>query len=275
MSILERMVSTDKRYKSDNFPSLRCAVLRGEHLYQVRLYNERASFQSAQSGVLRMRMLLGFIEARAVVIDAVIKTEGTLHYLSVLCASAAVPLLFSRIMNRTAPGAVIEEIDRRNAEDCIASRAVRDSLPASIPFAAPVRTVNESRRALLSLLLEYRALLAEYGLSGPVRGELARSRNGEAMNLCTFLIFEHNGSVCGIPDFQVAGIVPGANGSYLLDISLQFGTRIIICDDLLCMKEIDILRCEVSEKRERGYYRASVPATGGPFSFTLIVPSFL
>lgn len=268
------MVSTEKRYAHDNLSALRGATLRGEYLYHVRLYSERAQFQSEAAGVLRVRMLLGFIEARSVVIDAMIKTEGTLHYLSVVCSSWADPASFSRIMKLTASQAVIEEIDKKNAEAWICARATRAEPWGGIPFAGAVRTVNESRRILISLLLEYRALLAEYFSVLPSEHGVSRSRDGNALAV-SFLLFEQNGSLCGVPDFQTAGVSGGSNGSCIIQLQRDFGQRLLVCDDLICMKELRVTDIAFTSKRARGYYSVEAPTAGGPFGFTLVVPSFL
>lgn len=274
MSILESMVSTQKRYISDNFPILQNANLRGENLYHLRLYAERAAFQSQESGLLRMQVLLGFIEARSAVIDAVIKSEGTLHYLSVICSSMATPHDFSQIVKRTIPRAIIEQMDKKSAEECISSRAVRDEVWNVIPHANSIRTVNESRRILLALLLEYRSLLAEYNTVIPAHQNLRRTYSSPDFSI-PFLIFEQNGSICGIPEFQIEHISPGGNGSHILQLHHSYGHRMIIANDLLCMKEIDIVTCAFLDKIRKGYYHVSTTVTGGKFDFTLLVPSFL
>ncbi len=268
------MVSTEKCYTSDNFPALHQAVLREENLYQVRLYCERAQFLSSESGVLRMRVLLGFIEARATVIDAVIKTDGQLHYLSVICASGARPILFSRIMKRIAPFAIIEEIQRNHAEERVATRAVREEAWGGIPFGKEVHSLNESKRFLYTLLLEYRALLtecAEVMRQAPSLNGTQRP-SGYVVQL---LIFESGGCVCGIPDFQVEHITGGANGSHIIQLAGSYGKRVIIADELVCYKEIDIVDAKFTEKAQKGYYRVSTRVSGGEFSFAMVVPSFI
>ena len=92
------MVSTHKCYRTDNFPVLRHCANRGESLYHVRLYADRGGFLTPRFGVMRMKVLLGFIESKTTVIDAVIKTDENLDYLSVICSSPAKPLLFSRVI---------------------------------------------------------------------------------------------------------------------------------------------------------------------------------
>jgi hypothetical protein len=274
MSILEEMVSTEKRYTSDNFHALKNASLRGEYLYRIRLYVERPGFQSEETGLLRMRMLLGFIEARAVVIDAIIRTEGALHYLSVLCSSMAAPETFSRIMKKTVPQAIIEETEEKSAEEWVASRSVRSGVWNSIPFGGAVRVVNESRRILVALLLEYRALLAECNALVPVPAGADCGRASSAL-MVQFLLFEQDGALCGLPDFQIAGISNGANRSHIIQLQQDFGQRLMVCDELICMKELGITDLVFAERKRRGFYGVSAPATGGRFSFTLVVPSFL
>jgi len=266
------MVSTENCYKSDNFPVLRQAVLREEYLYQVRLYVERAAFLSSDAGNLRMRVLLGLIEAKATVIDAVIKVDGQLHYLSVLCASSAAPLVFSGIMKRIAPHAIIEEILHKNAEERIATRAVRAEAWNAIPNATAAIGVQESRKILYTLLLEYRALLSEYA---SIMNQQMTSACRASGCFVQILIFEQNGSICGIPDFQIEQITPGSNGSQLMQLSCGYGNRVLVCDDLICYKEIDIVETRFVSKTTRGFYQTSVQTADGPFSFNLVVPSFL
>ena len=263
-----------KRYKSDNFPVLHNANIRGEYFYQVRLYIERALFVSAESGILRMQVLLGLLEARVTVIDAVIKTDGNLHYLSIICSSAACPPVFSQLVRRTVPRAIIEEIDRYHAQDCLSSGAVHDEVFSSIPFARTIRTVHDSRKLLLSLLLEYRALLSDFNTAFP--GEVSRQRDSPSLeSSLPFLIFEQDGTICGIPEFQIEAISPGGNGSHILQLHRTYGSRVVVCNDLLCSKEIDVVDCTFKNKKSSGYYQISTMTTGGNFDFTLVIPAFL
>lgn len=277
MSILEPMVSTEKLYKTDNFIPLQRACERGERLYQVRLYEERPTFRSVRSGNLRMRMLLGFIEARAVVIDALMKTDENLQYLSVMCTSAAPPQIFSTILKSISPRIVLEELDRRRVEDSLSNSALHSLVPGAIPFARTFRTLNDSRKILVTLLLEYRALLAEYAPLLHTRSSvesLSASRSSSSLT-APFMIFEHNNQICGIPEFQIESISPGANGASLMQISRDQGSRVLVCSDVICIKEINLALCRMKNKNERGYYSASVPLPGGDFAFTLVIPSYL
>lgn len=273
-SILEEMVSTHKRYKTDNFPVLRSCVNRGEHLFHVRLYADRGGFLSVKYGIMRMRVVLGFIEAKTVVIDAVIRTDESLDYLSVICSSPAHPARFSAIINKAAPRAIIEEISTSRAEEYLSSGAVRDVFAHGIPLANAARTVNESRRILLSLLLEYRALLAEYDAT------LDSSRTPHSLPKgidysMPFLIFEMEGRICGIPAFQVLAITPGGFETKLLRLKKSFGEGFLSCSDVLCVKEVNVPLCEFRARQQRGYYTVSMPLAEGDFSFTLVVPSLL
>lgn len=270
------MVSTEKRYTSDNFRALRLSVNRGDYLYRIRLYSERPQFQTERTGSLRMRMLLGFIEARAVVIDAVVKSEGSLHYLSVLCSSAAAPTVFSSIMRRTVPGAIIEETGESAAEEWVSARTLRTSPWNGIPFSGAVRVVNESRHILVSLLLEYRALLYRYsaamesGMATRTRRNSSLSRPGQNI-VVSFLVFEHEGSLSGIPDYQVRSVSRGANGSSILELVSDGAPRAVVCDELVCMKEISLMDIEFTGMKREGIYSVSVPVSGGDFLFNLFI----
>lgn len=278
------MVSTEKCYNFDNTPVLRGAVRRGEYLYQVRVYMQRASFLASSAGNMRLRVLLGFIEARAVVIDAVIKSEDTLHYLSVICASSAAPHVFSLIMKRTAPTAIIEQMERWQVEESVAARMVRDESWSTIPYAPVVHVVHESRRLLISLLLEYRALLcdvknrASYG----ARRESGVSRSGPGF-VTPILLFESADEIFGIPEFQVERISEGANGSFIIQLQHQYGQRLLVCEDLLVVRDIDVLDCVFLEKTRPGAYMVSLPSDGtagagsreGSNGFNLVIPALM
>ncbi len=268
------MVSTHKCYRTDNFPVLRHCANRGESLYHVRLYADRGGFLTPRFGVMRMKVLLGFIESKTTVIDAVIKTDENLDYLSVICSSPAKPLLFSRILRKAAPRAIVEEISGSTAEAYLASGAVREVSSHGIPNARAAQTVNDSRRILLSLLLEYRALLAEYDASldhaGPPR-KLPRDAEGTI----PFLIFELDGRICGVPAFQVLGISAGGYEMKLLRLSKAYGEGILVCSDVICIKEINVPSCEFRERVSRGYYAVRAALAEGFFDFTLIVPALI
>lgn len=270
------MVSTEKRYASDNFHALKLSLSRGDFLYRIRLYSERPQFQTERTGALRMRMLLGFIEARAVVIDAIVKSEGTLHYLSVLCSSAAAPTVFSAIMRKTVPGAIIEETGERDAEEWVSARTLRSGPWNGIPMSGAVRVMNDSRKILATLLLEYRALL--YRFSAVMESDVAtKSRRNASLarpgkNVAvSFLVFEHEGSLAGIPDYQVASVARGANGSSILELVHDGARRAIVCDGLVCVKEVSLLDIEFVGMKREGLYTVSVPVTGGEFRFDLFI----
>lgn len=268
------MVSTESLYKSDNIPFLKNSLQRGDRTYQVRLYGDRSPFVSAQSASLRMRMLLGFIEARAVVIDAFARTDGSLQYLSVICSSPACPDLFSRILAKTVPRALIEELSEAEVRDRIASGGRLPAPGTPIPFESRIRHIHESRKFLLALLLEYRALLAEY--SGVVA---EKSPSGpftaNAETSASFLVFDREGGVCAIPDFQVEQLSLGANGGHFVHVKSACGPRLLACRDILCVKEMDIASFRFAGRIDRGYYAVRAGPPEKAFEFCLIVPSFL
>ncbi len=269
------MVSTLKRYKFDNFPVLRASVARGERLYNVRLYADRAAFVSVQSSLSRMRVILAFIESKTTVIDGLIEADESLDYLSVLCSSPAPPPLFSRIVNRAAPRAVIEEISVKRAEEHLANGAVRESgARRTIPHSGIIQNVNESRRILLGLLLEYRALLAECEHTAVPRITAAKHLANADFSI-PFLLFELEGRVCGIPAYQVIGLAQGGYDTTQLRVATGSGERVITCSEVLCVKEINVPLCEFTERRKRGYYAVRSPLAEGELRFTLVVPSLL
>lgn len=269
------MVSTQKRYKSDNFPVLRSCIDRGERLYHVRLYADRDGFLSQRFGEARMRMILAFIESKTTVIDGMVQSDDSLDYLSVICSSPACPSLFSAILNRAAPRAIIEEISRFRAEEYLANGAVRDtSVKRMIPHAGMVKGVHDSKRILLGLLLEYRALLAEYDRSAvPAFRPSPDSKNSDFS--LPFLIFELEGRICGVPAYQVLGISRGGYDTTLLRLKKEYGEASLVCSEALCVKEVNVPSCEFLERRKRGYYEIRSPLNEGEFRFTLLVPSLI
>lgn len=276
------MVSTEKCYTTDNnFPTLQSSIVRGDYLYQVRLYEERPSFQSVNTGNIRMRMLLGFIEAKAVVVDALLKTDGNLQYLSVLCSSPASPQVFSRILNSISRRIIIEEVERSKAEVFLSSLALRQSSPSTIPFSRAIQTINDSKKILFSLLLEYRALIAEYASSFFSTHTQTQTQTNKkilrpSQEFSTpFLVFEHEKKICAIPEFQVASLIRQDEGTCIITCHDQWNGHKILSEDILCIKELDITRCNIIEKRKPGFYSATSPVSGGEFPFTLVVPSFL
>ncbi len=275
LSILEKMVTTERLYKSDNFLPLQHSCARSEYLYQVRIYEESSPFRSVRSGNLRMRMLLGFIEAKAIVIDAIIKSDDSLHYLSVMCTSPAPPRIFSNILHSVSPRIIIEEIDRRRVEDALCGRAVYDSSTQStIPFARAFKSLHESRRMLITILLEYRALVAEYAPLLQSTAPLTAIKTNPSLTV-PFLFFEQDGELCGLPEFQVQSVSPGANGSSIVQINHDYGSRVLVCSNVVSIKHIPIPACRIENRRTRGYYPVSAPVGGINFSFTLIIPSYL
>lgn len=266
------MVSTEKCYNFDNTPVLDSSVRRGEYLYHVRVYMERASFLAPQAGNTRLRVLLGFIEAKAAVIDAVIKSEDTLHYLSLICSSTASPEVFSAVMRRTATGAIIEQIDRWQARERVAARMVRTESWSSIPFAPAVRTVHDSRLILISLLLEYRSLMCEVTSKlGCEAREVDRTEVTDTSLAIPILMFESEGRICGIPEFHVERLSEGANGQALILLKRESGQRVIMCNDLLAVRDINAVSLRFIDVVRRGMYSVQ----GNRESFTLVVPSLL
>lgn len=271
------MVSTEKCYATDNSPILTASRNRGEYLYRVRVYMERARFLSPQAGNTRLRVLLGFIESRTAVIDATIRHDGLLHYLSVLCSSRAPAPVFSAIMKKTAPRAIVEEVSPREFSDSLTGTAMYTGSWGVIPYALPVTMVQESRNILISLLLEYRALTAELrhigdGMSVP-SGTVQEGRNTSLKT--SFLIFEKDSRILAIPEFHIERVSSGANGSSILHISKTAGQRLFIADDLLMVRDFEVLTASVGQKVEKGIYNVHFASPDYQEALCLVIPSFL
>lgn len=242
------------------------------------MYSERAPYMSKEAGIIRMRVLLGFIESRSIVIDAAVQTEGTLHYLSIVCASGASPELFSRIMNKTAPGAIIEQLTSEQTRQVITSSVLHKDTPLGIPHALPVKNVMESRTQLLSLLLEYRALLAECRSFIDSTDQMTDSdeiHTGASRFNIPFVFFDIEGVVHGIPEFQIESLDSGPAGRHVVRVAYTYGPRVILCDDILTVSDINVGSCQIVRKVQRGYYEALPEKDQFSGKFILIVPSFL
>ncbi len=225
-----------------------------------------------------MRVLLGFIESRSIVVDATVQNDGNLHYLSIICASGAAPELFSRIMHKTAPQAIVEEITPDLGRQYITISVLHKTRNIPVPHSRPLQKVFESRSQLLSLLLEYRALLAECRSFVNTTDQLSDSdevHDGESRFTIPFVFFETDGIVHGIPEFQVEAIDIGIAGQHLIKVAYAFGPRMILCDDILTVSDINIVTCRIDRKIRRGYYE-TLPGKGREAEkFVLVVPSFL
>jgi len=272
------MVSTEKCYETDNFPVLDHAQSCGEWLYRVGVYGNRAPYLSPEAGNTRMRVLLGFIESRSVVIDAIVQNDENLHYLSIICASGASPDVFSGIMHKTVPNAVIEEITPDQGRQYLSTAVLHTDRSISVPHALPLHKVYESRSQLLSLLLEYRALLAECRSFVDTTDQLSDSdegSTGDSRFTIPFVFFETEGVVHGIPEFQVQSLDSGVAGQHLIRVAYAFGPRVILCDDILSVSDVNMVQCHIRKKVRRGYYETVPGKDREAEKFVLVVPSFL
>lgn len=278
MSILVEMVSTKKLYETDNFPVFEYAQSCSEWFYKVSAYNRRAPYLSREAGNTRMRVLLGFIESRSAVLDAVVQSDESLHYLSILCASGANPERFSKIMRTYAPGVIIEQITGDQARQLLTASTLRRDQTIPIPHSSKVSVLKESRTQLLTILLEYRALLAECRSfveeTEPHIGYTQSTGSAPSFTV-PFIFFDVNGTVHGIPEFQVQTIESGAGGQHIIHVANPFGPRLITCNDILTVTDIDAVNSRIIRKIRKGYYEMSPAVENGGEQFVLVIPSFL
>ncbi len=221
-----------------------------------------------------MRMILGFIEAKVTVIDATIQSQETIDYLVLICSSPAHSQIFSRIVYPACPHAIIEEMTSGRVEEYLSTRAVRGLRADRIPHFETVRSVTRSKRFLLALLLEYRALMSETGYIPPL--QVAERESGYNCDLrLPFLLVEMDNRLCGIPDFQINTIQNGANGAKIVSLDSSYGHRLLVCNDVLCIKELDVPSIRVTGKIDHGLYACSSFVQGKPFPFSLILPALM
>ncbi|ULQ59814.1 hypothetical protein K7I13_00150 [Brucepastera parasyntrophica] len=273
MSILEEMVSSENCYNYDNSPVVRSALQRNDFLYAVRLYSERPAYISEYAGLLHIHVLLGLIESRSAVIDAVIKNDDTIHSLTLICASGFAPGMFSRKLKRIAPRAIIEQIYEKNAGRYLSREGKILEPRDSMVFVRGIRDLHRSRNILLGLLLEYRALytICRTDLRPSVEAASVRSSSDYFL---PFVFFESEGRLCGIPEYQVVQIIRSAEGSLTIETDSSCGQHgKINCDDILYTKKINVLNCFPGEQLSRGYYRTM--AVTEKKEFILCIPSFI
>lgn len=268
------MVSDKKIYPSQNSLAVSEAVNRNEFFYQLRLYSQSAPFMTKEACLQRMGVILGLIETKSLVLDAIMKVEDELSYLSVLCSSMASPIIFSKIINHISPKAIIEEISIQSNMLSLPVKSYK-APEATIPFKKQVHAFIESKKTLLSLLIEYRALMAEYNFSNSLHNSapIIQSLNNDY--IVPFVFFEINGQKIGLPEFNIKSILPGANKAFVVEVGTNFGKRILSVDDILITQSISIPHCNFINKVKRGMYNIEYIHNEEKDFFIFLVPSFL
>ena len=212
------MVSVYRQYENSNSSVLTNSLLRREFLYGLKFFAVQENFMSEQGAVLRMRISLACIEARAVVIDAYIQTDGKLSYLFVLCSSILPPQIFSEAVKNILPNAVIEEFYKTQAEGYLESASKEALSKKTIPFFSPAGLNSEANHLLVSLFIEHRAVLLENKKGGLLEqclkhnsksllNEASEIRKYSSANLdVNILMFQKENLILSMPVFQVKKI---------------------------------------------------------------------
>ena len=240
---------------------------------------------SEQGAVLRMRISLACIEARAVVIDAYIQTDGKLSYLFVLCSSILSPQIFSEAVKNILPNAVIEEFYKTQAEGYLESASEEALSKKTIPFFSPAGLNSEANHLLVSLFIEHRAVLLENKKGGLLEqclkhnsksllNEASEIRKYSSANLdVNILMFQKENLILSMPVFQVKKIDKDVFQKKFIQIFPEYGGKKIYVDDVFCIKNINLSKVNFSKRLKRGVYEITIPSAKEIREFNLLVPA--
>lgn len=279
------MVSVYRQYENSNFSVLKNSLLRREFLYGLKFFAVQENFMSGQGAILRMRISLACVEARAVVIDAYIQTDRNLSYLFVLCSSILPPEIFSETVKKILPNAVIEEFYKAQAESYLKSASENDLIKKPIPFFVPPDTSSESKYLLISLLIEHKSLILENKKGGLLERALKRKSKSllhEASEMRKYLstdlnlniiLFQKEDFILSLPVFQVKKIDKDVFQKQFIQIFPEYGGKKIYIDDIFCIKNINLSKVNFTKKIKKGIYSITTPGTKEILEFNLLVPS--
>lgn len=261
------MASIYRQYGIDNFPFLERSLLRGEFLYGLKLFFVNELFSGEQACVLRMRVALACVEARAVVIDAYIQAERNSSYLFVLCSSALSYDFFSQAVKNIIPQIIIEKLYKRQAEMYLHSMVLGKVQHNPI---LDINEVNSERKLLLFLFIQYKAMLLENkkhgllanGLIIRQRGLLQSASNvrkyaGTDMTI-NLVMFQKNQLILSLPVFQIKKIDKDVFQKRYIQILPEYGGKKIYVDDVFCIKNINMATVFFKRKIEKGIYEVEV-----------------
>lgn len=279
------MVSVYRQYENSNSSVLTNSLLRREFLYGLKFFAVQENFMSEQGAVLRMRISLACIEARAVVIDAYIQTDGKLSYLFVLCSSILSPQIFSETVKNILPNAVIEEFYKTQAEGYLESASEEALSKKTIPFFSPAGLNSEANHLLVSLFIEHRAVLLENKKGGLLEqclkhnsksllNEASEIRKYSSANLdVNILMFQKENLILSMPVFQVKKIDKDVFQKKFIQIFPEYGGKKIYVDDVFCIKNINLSKVNFSKRLKRGVYEITIPSAKEIREFNLLVPA--
>ena len=279
------MVSVYRQYENSNSSVLTNSLLRREFLYGLKFFAVQENFMSEQGAVLRMRISLACIEARAVVIDAYIQTDGNLSYLFVLCSSILSPQIFSETVKNILPNAVIEEFYKTQAEGYLESTSEEALSKKTIPFFSPAGLNSEANHLLVSLFIEHRAVLLENKKGGLLEqclkhnsksllNEASEIRKYSSANLdVNILMFQKENLILSMPVFQVKKIDKDVFQKKFIQIFPEYGGKKIYVDDVFCIKNINLSKVNFSKRLKRGVYEITIPSAKEIREFNLLVPA--
>ncbi len=276
-----------RQYENSNSSVLENSITRGDYLYGLKFLNSNPNFVNEQGLILRMRISLACIEAKAVVIDAYIQTDKNLTYLFVLCSSPLNKKNFSSIVKKNLPSVITEEFITPQAREYIQNASEKALLEQNASLFSSTKPSDKTKEFLLSVLIEYKAILAESSNAGLLKSCANKKRqdfligfsneNKALMeNLNTEIIFfETNKKIVCLPVFQIQKIDKDVFQKKYIKVFSVYGGKKIFVDDVFFIKTIDLSNTKFEKKIEKGIYQISVKAEEKPLSFNLLVPPLM
>lgn len=281
------MASVYRQYENSNFSVLANSLLRGEFLYGIKLFAVQQSFMSEQGSVLRMRVSLACIEAGAVVIDAYVQVDGNISYLFVLCSSFLSPDIFSKTVTAILPQAEIDCFYKNQAETYLMTSSEQHLTQKPIPFFAESNINSDANNLLISLLIEYKAILLDNKKTGLLAACLQnknRSLLAEAIEIRKYssadlnlniMLFQKDGLILALPVFQIKKIDKDVFQKKYIQILPEYGGEKIYVEDIFLLKKIDLSKASFLKKIDKGIYEIEIQSIPGKFKFNFVVPMLM
>lgn len=249
------MIYTEQYYTQNNVETWAHSLNRGYFFYRLQVLYQKECLQSGAYLPMRMKLFLSLFENRSCVIDAVSGISKDSACLTVLCSSYIEPESFSASLRSVVPFVIVEQLTHEQAY-----RLLEQQLPQNCTISVAQQThtaLITAKELLLALLLEYRGLVCEAGISHHEEtAALEQTVLQSAAHFYTpFLFYERGEETYAIPSFMVSRLESDNDGYNLVINDLwnhgkEFAAEIQFC------KSVDIASLRLTGKKERGYYHA-------------------
>ncbi len=278
------MACVYRQYENSNSSVLENSITRGDSLYGLKLLNSSPNFTNEQGSILRMRISLACIEAKAIVIDAYIQTDNNLTYLFILCSSPLEEKKFAKVIKNNLPKVIIEKFLSPQAKEYIQNASEKKLLEKNSLLFSSIEKTDKTREFLLSILIEYKALLLDNSRGGLLNSCINKKREEffvefsninknaiENLNM-ELIFFEKNKKILCVPVFQIHKIDKDVFQKKYIEIFPVYGGKKIFIDDVFFIKTINISDTRFCKKIEKGIYQISVTSKNKELSFNLLIP---